>query len=61
LKIGNLIQMVFNEKFFKTYASKILFCSFRDVEQNAENKIQNGNHMTENNHLKKFTFFSGDD
>jgi hypothetical protein len=53
--------MVFNEKFFKTYASKILFCSFRDIEQNAENKIQNGNHMTENNHLKKFTFFSGDD
>jgi hypothetical protein len=34
LKIGNLIQMV-----FETYASGILFCSSRRVEQKGETKI----------------------
>jgi hypothetical protein len=39
LKIQNLIQMVFDLKFFKTYASGILFCSSCHVEQNGENEI----------------------
>jgi hypothetical protein len=40
--------------FFKTYASGVLFCSSRRVEQNSENKISNRNHMCEINY---FNFF----
>jgi hypothetical protein len=38
LKIKNLIQMIFNLFFFKTYASEIFFVHLV-IEQNGENKI----------------------
>jgi hypothetical protein len=48
------------KKLFKTYVSEILFCSSHRIEQNGENEIDNGNHMTEINHFKKIIFFSCD-
>jgi hypothetical protein len=58
--IENLIQMICDLKFFKTYESDVLFCSSHRIEQNDENKIKNRNHMTEINHFNFFTYFSGD-
>jgi hypothetical protein len=69
IKIGKNIWVAKNLKFdlngfdlkiLQIYAIGILFCSSRCVEQNGENEIENGNHMTEINHFNFFALYSGD-